>query len=343
MAPIHQIDHRFYPHVIDLIISFLAYSSLLTFRATARSYHDKIDKDLFRHIRIQAIDHTRCAVQQAFAPFSHLPLVPPSGFTPPGPKTTWSTEQNRLYTLADGSAQRKLRLTSAVDVIDWWRWNSCPDLEYCADQLQNVAIQRARHGTSRASFIKSRATAEWVDVSPPASDVVLVLDLPKNNQAPFVLHVLFNTAAASSKMYRRILIDGEDGDEVGAYTHFVVVFEPYCDPSDVPPPNDGRGDQEMAFLAFAFNHIALFLIGGTQVTFVGLEQVDPYILGFDCAPGTEAVARIKEAIMNKARNAIARLPRKHKKTREKALARVSFMTRAEWDAQPKTLLDERIP
>lgn len=342
MAPIHQIDHRFYPHILDLIISFLPYPSLLTFRAIARSYRDKIDKNLFRHIRIQAIDHTR-AVQQAFAPFSHLPLVPPSGFTPAGPKSTWSTEQNCLYTLANDSAQRKLRLTSAVDVIEWCRINSCPDLEYFAHHLQQVPIQRARHGTMRASFIESRVTAEWVDVSPPASGAwtALRLDLPKNNQAPFVLHLLINTAPASRlQRYKQIFLCGRD--ENVPYTHFVVVFEPYFD-SSVDPPGVGGQRRELSFLEFIFDRISLFLLGDTQVTFVGLEQVDPYILGFDLAPGIEAVASIKEAIMDNVRSSLATVPRKHKKTREKALTRVSFMTRAEWDAQPKTLLDERIP
>lgn len=55
MAPRQpQLDHVYYPHLVDHILSYASREALLNFRATSRAYCIKADRALFRHV---AIDH----------------------------------------------------------------------------------------------------------------------------------------------------------------------------------------------------------------------------------------------------------------------------------------------
>jgi hypothetical protein len=48
------LDHNYYPHLVDAILSYASREALLSFRATSKAFHAKADRELFRHV---AIDH----------------------------------------------------------------------------------------------------------------------------------------------------------------------------------------------------------------------------------------------------------------------------------------------
>ncbi|WOO81769.1 uncharacterized protein LOC62_04G005290 [Vanrija pseudolonga] len=49
-----SIDHSTHPHIIDLIFAYAPASSLVVLRRTCRSFRDRVDATLFRHVALRA-------------------------------------------------------------------------------------------------------------------------------------------------------------------------------------------------------------------------------------------------------------------------------------------------
>lgn len=80
------LDHRFFPHLVHLVVSFSTYPVLITFRATSRELKTKVDKIILRHIVIEnrpadfaALPRERFELRSLLGP---LPFPPVIDFVP---------------------------------------------------------------------------------------------------------------------------------------------------------------------------------------------------------------------------------------------------------------------
>lgn len=282
-----QLDHKYYPHIVDHILAYASDSALLAFRATSKAFHAKADSALFRHVAVDHWDRQYRPTLVAPGGGSRLPI-------------RWQDEN----ATEDERARWLARLRQHTEVVDYCRsFNAYVYDPQLASALSSPPplstalkmVRRIHADSVMDTFLPvllARTAVDFVALTP------LQLDgkaLPANTSVfpslahKWVINLVFDPAQAS----QAVALNFTNAKHMERTREFVITFTALSSAGITPAWSLLDGPVGRGIRA-----IRPYL-PAARVTFVDAHTLDRKHLGLDTATSDAGVANaIIDAIVD---------------------------------------------
>lgn len=248
-APVRTLlDHRSYPHLTDLIVRFATVPSLVSLRATSRSFRDKIDPLLFPHAAVVPESAWAGSSVRDLTTSRHTML-------PARPYVDWLPCCPRKVEILDFEAHHAT-VHDSICV-----WSSLHTVRRLGDAVFKTPCELVPPLRTAVDFLNLSEIDPWDG----AKHEPLWINIPRASE--YILHVRWSE---SDDQWRHIIFRGH----ASART-WTIVFWP-CRPGT-------RAVHEFPVYPHFFSALLLGATQATgrigQLTLVGVERINPIQLG----------------------------------------------------------------
>lgn len=282
-----SINASSYPHLIDIILDAAPYSVLLAFRATSKSFLDRIDRDLFRHIAL-ARPENGDKPQSVCVGYS---ISTPQGVTLP----VFPVHERKVCNYCSYRPTDRTRLLHVLghaEIVD------------IRSALPNWCYGQLAQGLTRLEAVRMLPRRVGFNLMPyhvPFNATTLVLKAGAAEPAGHSLN-LHTPAVWSHKQFSRVVINTfyELGGvsplrpivspvlnyDTAGIKELVLLFTPTSNAATRLTTAAEQGWRSFQTMSLA-NHAADACINGVECTLVGLGDVDPRWFEFKASEDLE--------------------------------------------------------
>ncbi|KAL1412322.1 hypothetical protein Q8F55_000066 [Vanrija albida] len=303
------LDHKFYPHIVSLILAECDTPTTIAFRGTSRAFRDAITPALLAHV----------ALYSMFAPVQSHSATRRwiSGYVKP-------SDYPNTGAYSDIDPPVLPEIPAAIRAIDLVVENPTQEWDHYLDSgYRGVRTLRRTRETVFSLPPKFEALSTVVDFAHLYSPLHSDLYVPKELQT-YVLHLRWNESERDEIMANITLVHLTGHEDAVLPREMVLVLQPYS-PGPAPASTDTLG-----FLRHIAKQAMWALEDGCAVRIVGVDEVSPQNMGGE---GKQDRLKLFKDMLRGFW--VAEDEWEHVPTAKKQaalLAKIVFMSTAEWHA-----------